>query len=68
MLKNLVKTYLEKDVFFSFNIYHLEKFRNLLNFISFNVGSIIEFSSISKDLKIDYKTIENIFQFQQILT
>ena len=58
LLKNLVKTYLEKDVFFFFNVYHLEKFRNLLNFISFNVGSIIEFSSISKDLKIDYKTVE----------
>jgi predicted AAA+ superfamily ATPase len=58
LLKNLVKTYLEKDVFFFFNVYHLEKFRNLLNFISFNVGSIIEFYSISKDLKIDYKTIE----------
>jgi predicted AAA+ superfamily ATPase len=58
LLKNLVRTYLEKDVFFFFNIYHLEKFRNLLNFLSFNIGSIIEFSSISKDLKIDYKTIE----------
>ena len=58
LLKNLIKTYLEKDVFFFFNVYHLEKFRNLLNFLSFNIGSIIEFSSISKDLKIDYKTIE----------
>jgi predicted AAA+ superfamily ATPase len=58
LLKNLVKTYLEKDIFFFFNVHHLEKFRNFLNFLSFNIGSIIEFSSISKDLKIDYKTIE----------
>ncbi|MEM4367611.1 MAG: ATP-binding protein [Candidatus Aenigmatarchaeota archaeon] len=59
LLKNLTKTYLEKDVFFFLGIRHLEKFRNLLEYLSFNNGSIIEMSSIMRELKMDYKTLEN---------
>lgn len=59
LLKNLTRTYLEKDVFFFLNIRHLEKFRNLLTYLGFNAGSLIEISSIMRDLSIDYKTIEN---------
>ncbi|MEM5773232.1 MAG: ATP-binding protein [Candidatus Aenigmatarchaeota archaeon] len=58
LLKNLVRTYLEKDVFFFLNIRHLEKFRNLLNYLSFNNGSLVEFSSIMREFKIDFKTLE----------
>jgi len=59
LLKNLTRTYLEKDIFFFFNIMHLEKFKNLLNYISFNNGSIFEISSIMRELHMDFKTIEN---------
>lgn len=59
LLKNLTRTYLEKDVFFFFNIRHLEKFRGLLNYLSFNTGHLLEISSLMTDLKIDYKTVEN---------
>jgi predicted AAA+ superfamily ATPase len=59
LLKNLNRTYLEKDVFFFFNIMHLEKFKQLMNYLSFNNGSLIEISSIMRDLHIDFKTIEN---------
>jgi len=59
LLKNLSRTYLEKDIFFFFNIMHLEKFKNLLNYISFNNGSIFEISSIMRELHMDFKTIEN---------
>jgi predicted AAA+ superfamily ATPase len=59
LLKNLARTYLEKDIFFFLNIRHIEKFRSLLNYLSFNVGSLIEISSIMQDLRLDYKTIEN---------
>jgi len=58
LLKNLVRTYLEKDIFFFLNIRHLEKFRNLLNYLSFNNGSLVEFSSIMRKFKIDFKTLE----------
>ena len=59
LLKNLSRTYLEKDIFFFFNIMHLEKFKNLLNYISLNNGSIFEISSIMRELHMDFKTIEN---------
>ncbi|KYK29044.1 hypothetical protein AYK20_06230 [Thermoplasmatales archaeon SG8-52-1] len=59
LLKNLTRTYLEKDIFFFFNIMHLEKFKNLLNYISFHNGSIFEISSIMRELHMDFKTIEN---------
>ena len=59
LLKNLVRTYLEKDVFFFLNIRHIEKFRNLLQYLSFNVGSILEASSIMSEFKMDFKTVES---------
>jgi predicted AAA+ superfamily ATPase len=59
LLKNLVRTYLEKDVFFFLNIRHIEKFRNLLQYLSFNVGSILEVSSIMSEFKMDFKTVES---------
>ncbi len=59
LLKNLTRTYLEKDVFFFFNILHLEKFKNVLNYLSFNNGSLLEISSIMRELHMDFKTIEN---------
>jgi len=59
LLKNLTRTYLEKDIFFFLNIRHIEKFRTLLSYLSFNIGSLIEISSIMRELKMDYKTVEN---------
>ena len=59
LLKNLSRTYIEKDVFFFFNIRHLEKFKKLLRYLSFNNGSMMEISSIMNDVRIDYKTAEN---------
>jgi len=58
-LKNLLKTYVEKDVFFFLNIRHIEKFRNLLSYISFNIGTLLEVSSIMTELKMDFRTVEN---------
>jgi len=59
LLKNLVQTYLEKDVFFFLNIRYIEKFRNLLQYLSFNIGSILEASSIMSEFKMDFKTVES---------
>ena len=58
LLKNLVRTYLEKDIFFFLNIRHLENFRKLLNYLGFKNGSLFEFSSIMRELGMDYKTLE----------
>jgi len=59
LLKNLTRTYLEKDVFFFFNVMHLEKFKKVLNYLSFNSGSLLEISSIMSELHMDFKTIEH---------
>jgi uncharacterized protein len=59
LLKNLTRTYLEKDIFFFLNIRHIEKFRSLLTYLSFNIGSLIEISSIMSELKMDYRTVES---------
>lgn len=59
LLKNLARTYLEKDVFFFLNIRHIEKFRNLLHYLSFTTGSLLEISSVMRELNMDYKTAEH---------
>jgi predicted AAA+ superfamily ATPase len=59
LLKNLTRTYLEKDIFFFLNIRHLDKFKQLLYYLSFNTGSLLEVSSIMRELHMDYKTVEN---------
>ncbi|MBO3755273.1 MAG: DUF4143 domain-containing protein [Candidatus Brockarchaeota archaeon] len=59
LLRNLVRTYLEKDIFFFLNIRHIEKFRNLLHYLSLNIGSMLEVSSVMSELKMDFKTVES---------
>ncbi|MFH7882191.1 MAG: ATP-binding protein, partial [Candidatus Aenigmatarchaeota archaeon] len=59
LLKNLTRTYIEKDVFFFLGVKHLEKFRNLLKYLSFNNSSLLEVSSVMREIKMDYKTVEN---------
>ncbi|MGC8580168.1 MAG: ATP-binding protein, partial [bacterium] len=58
LLKNLSRTYLERDVFFFFDIREMEKFRLLLSYLSLITGSIVEFSSISSELHMDFRTVE----------
>jgi predicted AAA+ superfamily ATPase len=58
LLKNLARTYLEKDVFFFFNVREMEKFRALLTYLSLGIGSLVELSSLMRELHMDYKTLE----------
>ncbi len=59
LLKNLYRMYLEKDVFFFLGVRHLEKFRKVMKYLAFSLGNILQMSSLTSDLKIDYKTIDN---------
>ncbi len=59
LLKNLVRTYLEKDVFFFFNVREMEKFRSLLSYLSICMGSLLDLSSVMRDLRMDFRTLEN---------
>jgi len=58
LLKNLVRTYIEKDIFFFLGIRHIEKFRNLIEYLATNTGSLLNLSNIVSDLKIDFRTLE----------
>ncbi len=59
LLKNLTRTYIEKDVFYFLNVREIEKFRNLVKYLSLTVGSIVELSSLMSEMGMDYRTIEN---------
>jgi len=59
LLKNLVRTYLEKDVFFFFSVREMEKFRSLLSYLSICIGSLLDLSSVMRDLRMDFRTLEN---------
>ncbi|NHV98319.1 MAG: hypothetical protein HA496_01580 [Thaumarchaeota archaeon] len=52
-----MRTYLEKDIFFFLNVRHIEKFRNLLQYLSLNIGSMLEVSSVMSELKMDFRTV-----------
>ena len=59
LLKNLLQTYLEKDIFFFLGVRDLEKFRNFLKALSYMSGSLLEVNSLIKEIKLDYKTAVN---------
>ena len=59
LLKSLQQTYLEKDIFFFFDVRHLEKFRDVLRFLSFNIGNLLQPSNLASDLFIDIRTLHN---------
>ena len=58
LLKNLLYTYLEKDVFFFLNVRQMEKFKNLVKALALNIGNILEISSFSREFKMDFRTVE----------
>ncbi len=57
LLKSLMQAYLEKDVFFFFDIRHLEKFRDVMNFLSFNTGNLLEPNTVASSLSLDIRTL-----------
>ncbi|NOZ81850.1 MAG: ATP-binding protein [Candidatus Micrarchaeota archaeon] len=59
LLKALQQTYLEKDVFFFFDIRHLGKFRDVLKFLSFNTCKLLEPFTLSSSISIDIRTLRN---------
>jgi len=59
LLKNLVRTYVEKDVFFFLGVRHIDKFRDSIRYLAFNTGSLLSISSLMNLLNMDYKTADN---------
>ncbi|MCD6371273.1 MAG: ATP-binding protein [Candidatus Aenigmarchaeota archaeon] len=65
LLKNLVSTYLEKDIFFFFNVFHLENFRKLIKYLAFEISARLNLNSISQTLKISFKTLQKYISILQ---
>ena len=59
LLRNLVTTYVEKDVFFFLNVRQIEKFRRMLKLLAFNIGAVFEASSVMRELHMDFRTVES---------
>jgi hypothetical protein len=59
LLKNLYNLYIEKDIVNFFHIYDSSKFIDLTRYLSFIIGNILDISSVSKELKISYRKVEN---------
>lgn len=59
LLKNLATTYLERDVFYFLGVRELESFSGLLKFTSFNIGGILNHSSICRTLGMDFRTLKS---------
>lgn len=57
-LSSMVETYLERDIRSLEEVGNLNDYTNLLKTISFELGSIFNLASISKDLGIAYNTIK----------
>ena len=59
LLKELRQAYLEKDVFFFFDIRHLEKFRDVMRFLSFNAGNLLEPATLAGSMSMDIRTLRH---------
>lgn len=57
-LSSMVSTYLERDIRASGEVGNLDDYSNLLKTVSFEIGSILNISSISSDLGIAYNTVK----------
>ncbi|MEM4593368.1 MAG: ATP-binding protein [Sulfolobales archaeon] len=57
LLKNLVQTYLERDVFHFLGVREMEKFRKLLRALAIISGNLLENSNLATELKTDFRTL-----------
>ncbi len=65
ILKNISTLYLEKDISSFFKVEDTPKFENLLKLLSFNTSNILITSSISSDLKLSYRKVEEFLTILQ---
>ena len=59
LLRNLARTYLEKDVFFFFDVRHLETFNSFMKYLAVANGALLNVSSVMRELGMDYKTVRH---------
>ncbi|KUO42020.1 MAG: hypothetical protein APU95_00665 [Hadesarchaea archaeon YNP_N21] len=59
LLKNLVRTYIERDVFYFIRVKNPGRFQELMKFLSFQIGSLLNHADVCHELGIDFKTLLN---------
>lgn len=59
LLKNLVRTYIERDVFYFLRVRNPEKFQGLMKFLSFQIGGLLNHADVCRELGLDFKTLLN---------
>jgi predicted AAA+ superfamily ATPase len=56
-----IKTYIERDVRTISNVHDLSLFRKFIDMLAHNIGQLLNFSHLSKDLGVDVKTLQRWF-------
>ena len=59
LLRNLVRTYIERDIFYFLRVKNPDKFQGLMKFLSFQIGSPLNHADVCHELGIDFKTLLN---------
>ena len=62
ILRSIIELYLEKDIFSFFKIEQTSKFEDFAKHLSFNIGNLLNLSTISSDLKISLYKAENFLE------
>ena len=57
LLRNLVTTYIERDIFYFLRVKNPEKFRELMKFLSFQIGGLLNHADACRELGIDFRTL-----------
>ena len=65
ILRNIFNLYLEKDIEAFFGIEETSKFEDLLKLLAFNISNLLSISSLSSDLKISIRKVNNFLTILQ---
>jgi predicted AAA+ superfamily ATPase len=57
LLRNLVTTYIERDVFYFLGVRNLDRFRGLMKLLSFQIGGLLNHAGVCHELGMDFKTL-----------
>jgi predicted AAA+ superfamily ATPase len=59
LLQNLVRTYIERDIFYFLRVKNPEKFERLMKFLGFQTGCLLNHASVCHELGMDFKTLSS---------
>ena len=57
LLKNLVRTYIERDVFYFLRVKNPDRFQALMRYLGFQIGGLLNHADVCRELGMDFKTL-----------